>query len=38
MESSIRGGTGGRGTLHGSGGVFSYQVPTNSLTVVKVAR
>ena len=27
-----------RGTLHGSGGVFSYQVPANSLTEVKVAR
>ena len=27
-----------RGTLHGSKGVFSYLVPANSLTVVKVAR
>jgi alpha-L-arabinofuranosidase len=27
-----------RGTLHGSMGVFSYLVPANSLTVVKVAR
>ena len=24
--------------LHGSKGVFSYQVPANSLTIVKVAR
>jgi hypothetical protein len=27
-----------RGTLHGSMGVFSYLVPPNSLTVVRVAR
>ena len=27
-----------RGTLHGSKGVFSYLVPANSLTVVRVAR
>jgi alpha-N-arabinofuranosidase len=27
-----------RGTLHGSEGVFSYLVPANSLTVVRVAR
>lgn len=27
-----------RGTLRGSGGVFTYQVPANSLTVVTVAR
>ena len=27
-----------RGTLHGSNGVFSYLVPANSLTVVRVAR
>ena len=27
-----------RGTLHGSNGVFSYLVPANSLTVVKVSR
>jgi alpha-L-arabinofuranosidase len=27
-----------RGTLHGSAGVFSYLVPANSLTVVRVAR
>ena len=26
------------GTLRGSGGVFSYQVPANSLTVLRVAR
>ena len=29
---------GGAGTLHGSKGVFSYLVPANSLTVVRVAR
>ena len=27
-----------RGRLHGSRGVFSYLVPANSLTVVRVAR
>ncbi len=27
-----------RGTRHGTKGVFSYLVPANSLTVVKVAR
>jgi hypothetical protein len=27
-----------RGTLRGSKGVFSYLVPANSLTVVRVAR
>lgn len=27
-----------RDTLHGSQGVFSYLVPANSLTVVRVAR
>jgi alpha-L-arabinofuranosidase len=27
-----------RSTLQGSAGVFSYQVPANSLTVVRVAR
>jgi hypothetical protein len=27
-----------RGTLRGSEGVFSYLVPANSLTVVRVAR
>ena len=27
-----------RGTLRGSGGVFTYQVPANSLTVMRVAR
>ena len=26
-----------RGTLRGSSGVFAYQVPANSLTVVTVA-
>jgi alpha-L-arabinofuranosidase len=26
------------GTLRGSAGVFTYQVPANSLTVIRVAR
>lgn len=27
-----------RGTLRGSGGLFTYQVPANSLTVIRVTR
>lgn len=34
----VRAALGQRGTLRGSSGVFSYQAPANSLTVIRVAR